>query len=85
MRGLGEVASEEGVIICTLRDVKKRSKLREAILKKSCFISDIVQKGGGVKPESKSFGVVFFWDFFWTFSIEGGGLNPFQKFLVVFR
>ena len=58
--------------------------LREAIKKKSVFLLDIVQKGGGVQPESKSFEVVLFspiLTFFWT--INGGrgeGLTMFQKF-----
>ena len=45
-----------------------------AIFKKSCFLSDIVQKGGGGKPESKSFGVVFF----------GLSFGHFQKFWGIF-
>ena len=34
--------------------------LREAIKKKNVFLLDIIQKGGGVQPESKSFEVVLF-------------------------
>ena len=55
--------------------------VREAI-KKSVFLSDIVQKGGGVQPESKSFEVVLFsliLTFFWTINggRVGGGMTMF--------
>ena len=52
--------------------------------KKSTFLSDIVQKGGGVQPESKSFEVVLFspiLTLFWTLNGGGeGGFTLFQKF-----
>ena len=35
--------------------------------------------GGGVQPESKSFGVVCFWPSFGHYGGKGGGLNLFQK------
>ena len=47
---------------------------------KSRLLLDIVQKGGGVQPESKSFGIVFFGLSFGHFPKKGVGLNPFEKF-----
>ena len=48
--------------------------------KKSCFLLDIFQKGGGGPTRIQKFWGSFFGAYFWTFSIEGGGGNPFQKF-----
>ena len=56
-------------------------RVREVILKKKLLPFGHCPKGGGVQPKSKSFEVVFFWAFFWTFSIEGGGVEPIPKVL----
>ena len=59
--------------------------IREVIPKKSCILKDIVQKGGGgeggVQPESKSFGGVF-WGVFLDITKErGGGFEHIPKVL----
>ena len=55
--------------------------LREVILKKSCFLSDIVHKGEGVHPESKNIGVVFFGPSFGHFGLKEVVLSYFLGFL----
>ena len=58
--------------------------VREDIRNKSVFLFDIVQNGGVVQPESKSFEQVLFspiLTLFWTLNGgRGGGVTMFQKF-----
>ena len=42
------------------------------------------REGGGVQPESKSFGVVFLWDFFWTLQ-RGGDWTCSKSVWVIFN
>ena len=58
--------------------------LREVILKKKLLPFGHVQKGGGVQPESKSFGVVFSGLSFGHFKKKGGGVEPIPKVLGLF-
>ena len=57
------------------------TSLREVIPRKKLLPFGHCPKGGGVQPESKSFGVVFFGPSFGHYGGKGGGLNLFQKFL----
>ena len=49
--------------------------------KKAASFWTLSKRGGGVQPESKSFGVVFFGPSFGHFGGKGGGVEPIPKVL----
>ena len=78
---MGHTTLEKADNLVTQHWRSSHTLLREVISKKNPLPFGHCPKEGGVQPESKSLRVVFFWAFFWTFSIEEGAGEPIPKVL----